>query len=653
MGKRIQVSAARSFSLVLLALLGLGALASPAAAQVFDGFPFKGALFTQGKMTLKGAVTDSYNSNLGPYDPATAGNNGDIGSNGDISLGSGAVVKGDATAVGSISGSGGVTGTVTQGAPPFPTPPTPPCPTGGYTPAQYIPSGPGVSYNASTGVLVVQGGHSLTLTAPPTKYYFSSVSITGGSTLSVNGGGQQVQIWIDNQLTLSGGGILNTDAKAPLLGWWACGSNTSKWTISGGSNAYFTMYAPLHQLSFSNGNLFGAAVAASLDGSGFNFHFDEALTQVILPGYGVVVAPHADTVSRLPGTNYTRSFTVQNVGNTTDSYDLLTSRLPGTALTIVSITGSGVTQGSNPDSARLANVAANATVTVTVHYNVAGGAVGPSDTLVFTARSVASPTSKDNGRLTVTVLGHGAVVAPHADSVKHLPSNGTNYTASFTVQNTGNTLDNFDLLTKKRPGTALTTVSITGTGVTQGSNPDSARLANLAGSATAAVTVTYTVGNVAAGTIDTLVFTARSVTTPASSDSGKLVLTVVRPSLAIGRTVSPNSSLAPGTVLTYTLTVTNGGTSNAAGVALVDTLAPAVQFKVGSAVTTLPTGVTAVLTYSNDGGTTWTYVPVSAACSAPAGYDRCVNRIRWQLQNALSYTAPDNTGSLQFVAQIR
>ncbi|HEY6208937.1 MAG TPA: hypothetical protein VIW28_07760, partial [Gemmatimonadales bacterium] len=93
--------------------------------------------------------------------------------------------------------------------------------------------------------------------------------------------------------------------------------------------------------------------------------------------------------------------------------------------------------------------------------------------------------------------------------------------------------------------------------------------------------------------------------------------------------------------------------SNAAGVALVDTLAPAVQFKVGSAVTTLPTGVTAVLSYSNDGGTTWTYVPVSAACSAPAGYDRCVNRIRWQLQNPLSYTAPDNTGSLQFVAQIR
>ena len=50
---------------------------------------------------------------------------------------------------------------------------------------------------------------------------------------------------------------------------------------------------------------------------------------------------------------------------------------------------------------------------------------------------------------------------------------------------------------------------------------------------------------------------------------------------------------------------------------------------------------------------TWTYVPVSAACGAPSGYDRCVNRIRWQLQNPLSYSAPDNVGTLQFVAQIR
>ena len=66
-----------------------------------------------------------------------------------------------------------------------------------------------------------------------------------------------------------------------------------------------------------------------------------------------------------------------------------------------------------------------------------------------------------------------------------------------------------------------------------------------------------------------------------------------------------------------------------------------------------PAGVTAVVDYSSDGGATWAYLPASGACSAPAGYDRCVNRVRWRLQNPLSSSAPNNAGTLQFVAQIR
>src|SRR6266545_3999812 len=517
---------------VLLACLGLGAFASPAAAQVFDGFPFKGAVFTRGLLEMNGGVTDSYNSDLGPYNPATVGNNGDIASNNNILLSSGSTVKGDATAVGTNTG-GTVTGTRTQGATPVPTPVSPPCPTGGYTPAAYIPSGPGVTYNATTGVLKVQGGTNLTLTAPPIKYYFSEVVISGGSTLTVNGGGQQVQIWIDNKLTLSGGGVLNTDAKAPL-----------------------------------------------------------------------------------PGTNYTVSFTVQNLGNANDSYDLLTSKLPGTALTIVSITGSGVTQGANPDSARRATLAPGATVTV-------------------------------------TVTGFSIAVTPDTTAASRLPSNATNYTVTFTVRNTGSGADNFDLLTSRLADTALTTVSIAGNGVTQGSNPDSARLANLVAGDSVTVTVTYAVRNVPLGTTDTLVLTARSVAGPTNSDNGRLTLTVVRPSLTVAKGVNPGGTQPPGTDLSYTMAVTNAGTTHAAGVALVDTLAPAVQFKVGSVATTLPAGVTAAVQYSNDGGATWTYAPASEACGAPAGYDRCANRIRWQLQNPLSFTAPDNTAALLFVAQIR
>jgi fibronectin-binding autotransporter adhesin len=132
-----------------------------------------------------------------------------------------------------------------------------------------------------------------------------------------------------------------------------------------------------------------------------------------------------------------------------------------------------------------------------------------------------------------------------------------------------------------------------------------------------------------------------------------VVLTVAAPNLTVNNAVAPSASPPPGTDLTYTVTVTNNGSGNATSVVVVDTLAATLQFKVGSVVNTLPPGVSVLVAYSSDGGATWTYVPASGACSAPTNYDRCVNRIRWSLQNPLSSSAPNNTGTLKFVAQIR
>ena len=132
-----------------------------------------------------------------------------------------------------------------------------------------------------------------------------------------------------------------------------------------------------------------------------------------------------------------------------------------------------------------------------------------------------------------------------------------------------------------------------------------------------------------------------------------VVMSAAKPNLAVNNSVAPPGTSPPSTDLTYTLLVTNNGGDNATSVVVVDTLAPAVQFKIGSVSNTLPAGVTVVVAYSNDAGVTWTYVPASGACSAPANYDRCVNRVRWTFQNPLSATAPNNTATLRFVAQIR
>jgi len=252
-----------------------------------------------------------------------------------------------------------------------------------------------------------------------------------------------------------------------------------------------------------------------------------------------------------------------------------------------------------------------------------------------------------------SAVSYGVDVTPDTATASQLPSGGTNYTVDFTVRNTGSASDSFDLLTTKVPGSVITVVSITGTGVTQGGNPDSARLAGLGAGSSAIATVTYSVGAVPAGSTDTLVFTARSVGSPATSNAGRLELTVIRPTLTTGKAVNPSGTQAPGIDLTYTITFTNAGSAPAVSAVIVDTLPGQVNFMVGSVVNSLPPGVSVAVEYSNDGGATWTYVPASTACGAPAGYDACANRIRWRLLSDLSATAPDNTGTLEFVARIR
>ena len=243
---------------------------------------FRWGIFTETGITLSGgALTDGYNSQSGRYNAATADSTGSLATNGSISMsGSPTVVKGDAAAQGTVTG-GEVTGTRTGGAPPFPSMPDLPCPASGYTPS--VPRVPGISYDPATGVLRVSGGKNLTLPAPPTEYYFSQVVLTGGSTLTIDGAGQHVDIFIDTKLDLSGGGVINPSAQPPQLAIAACGSPGSRepWTLSGGSGAYFSVYAPTHPITQTGGSdLWGAVVASSFTMSGGSrMHYDEALAQ--------------------------------------------------------------------------------------------------------------------------------------------------------------------------------------------------------------------------------------------------------------------------------------------------------------------------------------------------------------------------------------
>jgi uncharacterized repeat protein (TIGR01451 family) len=117
-----------------------------------------------------------------------------------------------------------------------------------------------------------------------------------------------------------------------------------------------------------------------------------------------------------------------------------------------------------------------------------------------------------------------------------------------------------------------------------------------------------------------------------------------------------------GTELTYTISFANSGGQAAANFSIIDPN-PAIatlklnnntDFKVGSVSSSLGTsGLTATVTYSNNGGASFLYTPVSAGGGAAAGYDRNVTHIRWTFTGTLSQISPGNAGNVSFVVLIR
>jgi uncharacterized repeat protein (TIGR01451 family) len=126
------------------------------------------------------------------------------------------------------------------------------------------------------------------------------------------------------------------------------------------------------------------------------------------------------------------------------------------------------------------------------------------------------------------------------------------------------------------------------------------------------------------------------------------------PNVTLTKSVTPSGNAQPGADLAYTLSFTNGGGSAASSLALTDPIPANTDFKVNSVTQALgTTGLSVTVSYSKDGGSTWTYSPVSGGGGAPAGYDRNVTKIRWAFSGNLSQASPNNSGNVSFSTRIR
>jgi uncharacterized repeat protein (TIGR01451 family) len=172
---------------------------------------------------------------------------------------------------------------------------------------------------------------------------------------------------------------------------------------------------------------------------------------------------------------------------------------------------------------------------------------------------------------------------------------------------------------------------------------------------------TYTnrvVGFIASVQIDTTLSVSDNA--PAQRD----VLATTPPNVTLNKCVYVGGScvttettvptIVAGNDLAYSIAFSNTGGYLATNFVITDQIPSNTDFKVGSVTNSLgTTGLTAAVSYSNDGGATWTYTPVAGAGGAPAGYDRTVTHVRWTFTGDLSQTAPNNAGSVAFATRIR
>lgn len=227
-------------------------------------------------------------------------------------------------------------------------------------------------------------------------------------------------------------------------------------------------------------------------------------------------------------------------------------------------------------------------------------------------------------------------------------SNTTAYYA-YTLTNTSNTSDTFNLSAISVPGWATAIYfDADGDGAFDAGEPVTATTGPLAADGTYRFLVAVTVpANTPNGTTSVTTLTAVGTGDPTAADdaSDAVTTTAQAPALSVVKNVrnvtdggvfGAAAAAAPGETLEYRLAVANGGATAASSINLSDAVSGNLGFVVGSAAFNAGTsGFPATAAeYSNDNGGTWAYVPVAGGCAPPlyavAGVDYCVTNIRWQ-----------------------
>jgi uncharacterized repeat protein (TIGR01451 family) len=257
-------------------------------------------------------------------------------------------------------------------------------------------------------------------------------------------------------------------------------------------------------------------------------------------------------------------------------------------LTFTSATGTGWTCtafGQVVTCTRAGPVNSSTTLPDITLIAAIGASVAPSVTNVaVVSSSTMADQNFSNNRVATTsaVTVRSVSTTPAGATVTQLPSNGTTYSQTFVVTNTGSMSDSYTLAATVAPAGVVSIVSVNGVAGSTGTT------AVVASGASTNVVVVYTVATGAAtGATATLTMTATSVGLATISNAGDLTVTVMRAGLSMSKQlyrddqttlVTGAAGVSAGEYVQYRVTVTSTGAAGATAVHVSDTIPAAVTY---------------------------------------------------------------------------
>jgi len=330
-----------------------------------------------------------------------------------------------------------------------------------------------------------------------------------------------------------------------------------------------------------------------------------------------------------PGLNVDFALDIVNTGGSSDNLSLSSTFPAGWSVTYYQDSnGNGVLD--LPELTPITGigpVAAGSEVQVIARVAVPGGEVPGVNNIALRATSNNNAAIFDEITNTITI-NNASLVQISPDRTGTGTANGT-VRYDHTVTNTGNVSETFML--------GFTSTNSWSYAFFDSAN-NSINSVTLAAGASENIVVQISIpGGVSVGTVENGTITVTG-NTYGATDSALDVTTIVAGNLVLSKSVNPSGDQLPGTELTYRTDYSNVGTAALDSIAIYDPVPNWTQYRVGSASSgTLAAGISAIaIEFSDDGGSSWTYTPVSGGGGAPANFDSNVTDIRWVLTGTLA-----------------